>query len=92
MSCFYSNSEWEWRTETSKKGIQRSDIQKANYEKTDNYIIGCCTSFLFDKTEEMSPFVSFTGTSFFPFLFIFFGWQFNDSIYIVKKCLPECQQ
>ena len=32
----YSNSEWEWRTETSKKGIQRSDIQKANYEKTDN--------------------------------------------------------
>ena len=33
----------------------------------------------------MSPFVSFTGISFFPFLFIFFGWQFNDSIYIVKN-------
>ena len=45
----------------------------------------------------MSPFVSFnlnTGISFFPFLF-FFGWQFNDSIYmcsVTRHILLLCFQ
>ena len=78
MSCFYSKS-GSGEQKPQKREPSEAISRKLIMRKLITIALTPVYSF-FDKTEEMSPFASLrlnTG--------IFFGWQFNDSIYIVKN-------
>ena len=75
MTCFYSNS-GSVEQKPQKREPREVISRKLIMIKLITDSLGCCIYFLFDKTEEMSPFVSFnlnTGISFLPYLFFLAG-------------------